>query len=490
MIDPQQSQTRIFSQRVRTHMRKGLATVTSTTNVRELLGHMAAAKTTSALVVDDEGRLTGIVTEHDVARRIALRCSGDESVAGVMSSPVQHVRADDYLYHAIARMRRFGWRHMPVTDDAGHPLGVINLDDALAVAAERSVQHIDRLSQEGGLDGLREIKASQAELAEYLLNDSVPAPEIQALISAINRDLHTRILDAHIAAMANEGRGEPPLAFCLIIMGSGGRDENFLYPDQDNGFILDNYPDSEHDTIDGYFIELAERMTRDLDRVGFPYCNGWVMATNPLWRKTRQQWRSQVTLWGRKRGVIALQFSDIFFDFSGAYGDLEMAHELRSAVTALMTRSPIYLSALQQEIAGHGVALGWFGRFVTEKKQAENRGKLDLKLGATMPLVSNLRLLALREGLEQTGTLSRINGLHARGTLSRDEADYLSGAYRHITGLLLRQQIADVRAGRPVGNHVDPSALSERERDMLVNAMQAIDQLRQRVHSEFTANVF
>ena len=29
-------------------------------------------------------------------------------------------------------------------------------------------------------------------------------------------------------------------------MGSGGRGESYLFPDQDNGFILADYPDAEH----------------------------------------------------------------------------------------------------------------------------------------------------------------------------------------------------------------------------------------------------
>ena len=64
--------------------------------------------------------------------------------------------------------------------------------------------------------------------------------------------------------------GAPPVPFCVIVMGSGGRGESYLYPDQDNGFILDDYPDDQHTELDAFFIKLAERMTRDLDMVGTP----------------------------------------------------------------------------------------------------------------------------------------------------------------------------------------------------------------------------
>ena len=68
-------------------------------------------------------------------------------------------------------------------------------------------------------------------------------------------------------------------------------------------------------------------MTKELDDIGFPLCDGYVMATNPLWRKSRSQWRDQLRYWGRKRSVVAVQLSDIFFDFRCGYGVADMVTE-------------------------------------------------------------------------------------------------------------------------------------------------------------------
>ncbi|HEM46786.1 MAG TPA: hypothetical protein ENO23_07045, partial [Alphaproteobacteria bacterium] len=119
-----------------------------------------------------------------------------------------------------------------------------------------------------------------------------------------------------------------------------------------------------------------------------------------------------------------------------------------------------------------------------------HKGEINLKHAGTMPLVTNVRLLALREGIEATPTLERIDRLHAAGVFGDDEQDYLSGAFDHLTNILLRQQITDFRAGRPVGYHVHPRSLSERERDILADSLKSIDRLRDRVHHEFTAEAF
>lgn len=58
-----------------------------------------------------------------MTRRGALRLSGETPVDDVMSAPVLTIGDGDYLYHAIAHMRRARLRHMPVIDAAGRVVG-------------------------------------------------------------------------------------------------------------------------------------------------------------------------------------------------------------------------------------------------------------------------------------------------------------------------------------------------------------------------------
>ena len=485
-----QSQTRIFSRLVGDFTIPPPAALPTGATVADLIAAMVEARQSGALIVDQDGRPAGIVTERDVVRRVALRCDGGAPVADIMTTPVRTVSTDDYLYTAIAAMRRFGWRHMPVVDPDGRLTGIIERHEALAMAAEQTVRLIDAISHEGSLDGLRAVKAAQVEVADALFADNAPAPEIQQMLTGINRDIHRRVVELRVADMAEDGLGPPPVEFALIIMGSGGRGESYLSPDQDNGFVLDNCPDADHTRIDAWFIELAERLTKDLDAIGFPFCRGYVMATNPVWRKTRDQWRQQILGWGRRRSTVALQLSDIFFDFRACAGRADFVTEMRANITAMLKSSPAFLRALEQEATRFGVALGWFGRLLTEKEKPEHKGEINLKHAGTMPLVTGIRLLAMRAGIEKVGTLARIAALHEAGVLNDDEQDYLSGAFAHITGLLLRRQIADFKGAREVGNYVRRDDLSERERDILVDSLKAIESFQDRIHSEFTGEVF
>lgn len=482
---PGRSPVAVFSRRVSDFQGPAPLVVDRATPLAEVLPGMAAAGASSALVVGRDGRLAGILTERDIARRVALRLGGETPVEAAMTTPVLSIATDDLLYRAIGRMRRARLRHMPVVDAQGRPAGMLDLDDALAAAAARMVGQVDRLSQDDTTEGLGQAKRAQAELAQDLLDDNIPAPEIQGLVSELNLDLQRAVLRNAIAEMQAEGWGDMPVPMTLLVMGSGGRGENFLFPDQDNGFILADYADEEHGRIDPWFIALAERFTRALDRVGFPLCKGGVMATNPLWRKTATQWREQVWLWGERRSPVAVLFADIFMDFAPAWGDAGAAQALRAEVGRMLARFPALLRAMAEDETRRGVALGLLGGLKVED-DAAHPGRIDLKLHGTLPLVGATRLYALRAGIATTGTLARLDALAGAGVLARDDAEELSQAFAAVTFVLLRQQLADVHAGRPAGNHVDPGLLTRLERERLVEALKSIDRLRRRARADFT----
>ena len=484
------SQTAAFRRRVGDHLQASPVVVPGDLAALEVVARMTDARASAAVVLDADQRIAGILTEQDVTRKIAGRPIGDHPIAALMTRPVATVSTEQPLYEAIGFMRRLRLRHMPVVDGQGHLAGMLYLHDALAAASTQLVEQIDRLTHETTLGGLREVKAAQVEVAADLFADRVPAPEIQGLIAWINNDICRRVLALNLDAMRAAGWGEPPVAFTAIVMGSGGRGESFLFPDQDHGFILDDYPDEDHPRVDAFFIELADRMSTQLDQLGFPLCRGGVMAINPVWRKSATQWRAQVTRWMRRRSEVALQLCDILFDFQSVFGAAPLADDLRRLILRLCQANPGFLREMFGVQADHRAGLGWFNRLLTEREDPQHRGEINLKYTGTLPLAEGVRLLALRTGIAATGTLARMDALAADGQLGRDEHDRLRGAFDHITGLQLRQQIADFQAGRRVSNYVAPASLTARETDLLKAGFKAINAFRDRLRADLTGEVF
>lgn len=470
-------------------MRPPLLTCGAETPCAEIVARWAEADAALAVVINADGHVLGVLSERDVARRITYRVAPETPVGEVMAAPARTACEGERLHAAVARMRRARLDHLVVVDTAGRLAGTLALPDATAVLATGLMRQIDRLTIEPDPAAPRRTKEGQAHLARALLDDSVPATEVLRLLSDLNDAIYGRVIEDALADMAEGGWGAPPRPFATIVMGSAGRGESLLRPDQDNGFVIADYPDSGHTPIDRFFIELAGRMTRTLDAIGFPYCNGNVMASNPAWRKTLPQWCAQLDGWGRLRHPVALLHADIFYDFEVAWGPPELGRALRRHALAVARESRLFLRDMALNESHHMVGLGWVHRFVTDPDEGPHQGEINLKRNAALPIVEAVRLYALRAGIAATNTPERIAALAAAGVFSRDERDSLAGAFAHVANLLLRGQIADSLAGRKPSAYVAPGALSTRDKDILALAMKAVDRLNTRLRADFTGSI-
>lgn len=178
-----------------------------------------------------------------------------------------------------------------------------------------------------------------------------------------------------------------------------------------------------------------------------------------------------------------------FFDFVCVCGRGDLSASLRAHITRHAAH-PVFLREMYKVDEDHDVALGPFGWLLTERRKGADKGKLNLKLTGTLPLVGAVRIMALMQRIAPTSTLQRIATLHRQGALNNDERDYLDSAFRHISFLLLRQQLHDAAAGLVPGNYVHPKVLSRRERDMLVSSFKAIRAFRSRLRTELTGDIF
>jgi CBS domain-containing protein len=80
------------------------------------------------LLVCDGGRLVGIFTERDLMRRVlAVGKPLSVAVGEVMTADPVTVHAKEAIGVAVQRMVDGGYRHLPVVDEKGQPIGVLSV---------------------------------------------------------------------------------------------------------------------------------------------------------------------------------------------------------------------------------------------------------------------------------------------------------------------------------------------------------------------------
>jgi CBS domain-containing protein len=86
-----------------------------------------------AVVVVDDARPVGIVTDRDLVVRLLADYKADTLVAAVMTRDPAVARVDDAIDFAFYTMRENGVRRLPIVDAAGALIGLVAVDDLLVL---------------------------------------------------------------------------------------------------------------------------------------------------------------------------------------------------------------------------------------------------------------------------------------------------------------------------------------------------------------------
>ena len=109
---------------------------------------LMAEKQIGALVVIEAGRLAGMVSERDYARKIVLqgRSSSNTPVREIMTSDVLSVGLDDTADHCMQMVTHRRIRHLPVVVD-GEVVGLVSIGDLVKAVIEDQQLELDQLQR-------------------------------------------------------------------------------------------------------------------------------------------------------------------------------------------------------------------------------------------------------------------------------------------------------------------------------------------------------
>jgi len=448
------------------------------TPIREAAAIMSDKEVGSIIVASPAARPLGIVTDKDLRKKVATGKTGlDEPVSAIMSSPVITVGPDITVADVQIKMIKNRINHLCITEDgtdASPVIGVLSEHDLMVVQGNNPALLIREVRRCHDSKGLRNIRERAEALLKNYIYQEVSISFIATVMSEVNDELINRSIRLCQAELDAEGRQRPRAGFCWLALGSAGRQEQLLRTDQDNALIFEDVSEEEHGPTKAYYLQLAGRASRMLYEIGFDYCPGGMMASNPAWCLSLEDWKKQFSSWIFEPAPKAIMHCTIFFDYRAVYGMGELAAGLTGHIFKIIKGQALFLGLLAKDALQNPPPLTFFRNFVVESS-GEHKDEFDIKARAMMPLADAARVLILdAKAGKINNTFRRFEKLAELEPAHKELYEQAAYAYE----ILMRYRALQGLKNEDSGRYFNPSELSKMERINLRNCFQPIKELQ------------
>ena len=434
---------------------------------------MADAKVRTIIALGSDGTPVGMFTLVDLLRRVVLPGrSLDAPLSEVMTSPLVTLPASTSASEAMHVMASRGVRQIVVVEN-GRLFGVVNERDLFALQRVSMRQVNEELHEADTIDHLKRAGDDIRRLTQNLLAQGVGAEPLTRTIASFNDALSRRAIELVLPRHDLAG-----IRWCWLALGSEGRSEQTFATDQDNAVMFADGAGSETTSVRERLLAFARDVNAALATLGFPLCTGNVMAGNPEYCLSMDEWKSKFLIWIREPTPQALLGANIVFDFRGLYGETALFDTLHEWLSRYTQANPMFLRLMVQNALEVEPPLGLIRTFAVDDEPAV-KGTLDLKARGTRLFVDCARVFALAHGIAETGTVSRLRIAGDRLRVERRHVDATVEAFHFLQLLRLRQQELSQIRGDP--NRIDPYALNEVDQRMLKEAFRQAEQLQARL---------
>jgi CBS domain-containing protein len=455
------------------------------TPLQTALTAMSDAHVGAMVVVDTKHRPIGIFTLKDLLERVVLPgLSIERPIAEFMSPDPVSLPPDVLAYEAAMAMARAGFRHVLVVAEDGVLQGILSERDLFSLQRVGLRQISNALRNAETIDTLVELSGEIRSLTRNMMAQGVAAEQLTLFISTLNDLLAERLVELECDA---SGLMDSPLygGMCWLVMGSGGRFEQTLNTDQDNALIFSVPEGMTADQVRAQLLPVALRVNQSLARCGFPLCKGKIMASNPQWCLSMEEWKDVFRMWVNGGSPEALLNASIFFDFRSLAGRHCAAEELRDWLAKLASGNTRFLHQMGENALRRRPPLGMVRDFVLN-----DANRLDLKINGLTPFVDAARIFSLASGVTHTSTIQRLRQSAGALHIPMTEVDGWINAFLYIQMLRLRHHYEASSRHKDtdteiLDNMIEPSLLNDLDRRILKEAFRQARKLQAKLALEY-----
>lgn len=294
--------------------------------------------------------------------------------------------------------------------------------------------------------------------AATLYEEGLRSEVLTRTIAAWNDVLVERLLQMHQQDFEE-------LDWCWLALGSEGRGEQTVHTDQDNALI---FLAPEPDAIRQRLLPRLRKINEQLDQCGYVLCPGDVMASNPRWCLSLDEWRDVFASWVDSGDPQALLHGAIFFDFRGVAGNTELANALQEWLLDYIRERSLFLKQMAEFAVSNTPPLWPWNTLRARRDGAV--ASVDVKVNGVSMFVDAARVFALASGVSSTRTSVRMQESARLPSECRDRDAWIA-AYRSLQDLRVRHHFDCLLRGEQPSNRIPLERLNRFDCRVLVDAL-------------------
>ncbi len=454
-------------------------TTSPSTMVRDAMLHMNNLDADNIVVVDEENNLPlGIITQRNLVHAIAFNnVDLEQPVALLMTAAPFTLPADAPTHRATVLMTKRKVRHVILIEADGQLVNVISRSDLFGIRGGGAEFLAESVTNAWDVDDMARAANDIRQRGRELFASGMGADCVCQWMSTLNDIIVMRIIEL----IENEF-DLPAIPWCWLVFGSEGRLEQTFSTDQDNGIIFLPGEHSATDKLREAFLPFARAVNIGLDACGFSLCKGNIMASNPAWCLSLEEWKNKFSSWMTTPKPEALLHSTIFFDFRPLYGSHDLVDTLRNWLIPQPAKHKLFLRLMAEEALTCTPSLGWINNFIYDggKKYPHS---IDLKLHGSRPFVDAARIWSLTHGIWATNTGDRLRAVaNATKQLPEETAAEVEAFYL-VQRFRIQQQL--MSKDPDAANRLNPSSLNGLNRLMLKESFKQARKIQLRLKLEY-----
>ncbi|WRP06408.1 DUF294 nucleotidyltransferase-like domain-containing protein [Rossellomorea aquimaris] len=458
--------------RVSDVMTNSVVTVRSDDSLEDAARAMGEKRVSSVIILENN-RIAGILTERDlVSRCLARSVPLTKQVKEAMTPNPTVITRDAYLYEALAAMIDYSIKHLPVVGSKQRdgPIGIITLHDVM------KANHIGALTSARKLENkdfpLEKVKPMAESMLTSLWEAQAPVFHILDFMTGLFDRIYQRILRQVEEELLQEGRDRPCL-YAFYVMGSAGRKEQFMLTDQDHFLVYEN---QSKEAVE-YFCDFAERVVGELEKAGLRLCEGGMMANQRVWTGSVGSWQERLREWSVHSSEEILLKVQNFFSYRFLSGDEGLHSTFEDAIKNQLRSSKILFVRLAQVEKAKPVPILHSS---IRSILGMDRKTVSIKKDILFPFHHALQILNAAHGNTSGSTKEKIKFLTKKQSISENFSEELSEAFQELMKLNIELK------RKNQGDKVHLSSLSTRKKESLYRSVKTIREFQQMMLSHYS----